>query len=523
MDALVEIDVAFAAARYALFLNAHEPEIAEEGETHLEALRHPLLVGRGFDVVANDVTLEASARCVLITGPNAGGKTVLLKALGLALLMTRAGLHPPAGPGSRVADWGGVHAIIGDEQSIEAGLSTFAAMLASLKTILDAAAPGGLVLLDEIGEGTDPRQGVALSMAVLERLAERGVRTIATTHFAELAAMAEARDGFVNASMEFDRERMAPTYRLRLGVPGRSGAFDVAAKMGLDPAIVARARELYEGASSELDEIMEGMDATMRDLEERRREAERDRAEARRLLDLQRDRLKELEERMKKQAASSLRAVESEYETARERIREAVAALQRGPTFQTADEARKTIDENVVRARRVTPPQTERADEPGEPVRGPLEDGDRVWVRTLRAWGRAEGPADAKGRVRVTVGGARVESTVEDLRAGERKAEAPAVHVRTPVLGSESAGADERTLDLRGERSDDARDRVSEFLDAAYRSRWDRVTIVHGHGTGVLKKEVRDMLRGAPYRMNFRPGERGEGGDGATVVEFEFV
>ncbi|MCC6159807.1 MAG: Smr/MutS family protein [Deltaproteobacteria bacterium] len=534
-EALVEIDIVFAKARYAAAIGASEPTLAPEGRMRLRALRHPLLVGRDDvraaanveRVVTNDVEFAAGAGCVIVTGPNTGGKTVLLKAVGLAALFVRAGMHPPVAFDSETVFFDRVFAVIGDRQSIEAGLSTFAAHLAALREIARDAGPRSLVLLDEIGEGTDPRQGVALSMAVLEHLVASGARTLATTHFSELAALATQRAGFVNASMEFDPATMRPTYRLRLGIPGRSGAFDVAERMGLPAPILARARELYEGAGTELQAIMEDLDRAHQEWRSKTTAAERDRATARDLVEKQRELLRDLESKKRERAQKELAAVESMYRDARERIRALLAELKERPTRAEAQSVKEQIAQVVEEVRAQTPPPEDAIPERigYVPIRdwSAMHEGDAVYIGALRAKGKLETLPDARSQLRVLVAGARVTIDAADVFHPVVD-EAPAeVRVRVlPPARVEAASSKDRSLDLRGQYVADALDHTAEYLDLAWRSRWHQVTIIHGHGTGSLKREIREYLRGAPYALAFRPGERGEGGDGATVVDFDY-
>ncbi|MBZ0273469.1 endonuclease MutS2 [bacterium] len=521
---LVALDLAFARARFAAKLGAHAPALAEDGALKLEQLRHPHLVMQGGEVIANDVELPAETACVVITGPNTGGKTVLLKAVGLASLMARAGLFPPVDEQSALPFSPRVFAIIGDKQSIETGLSTFAARVAAMKDVLDRAGAGDLVLIDEIGEGTEPRQGVALSMALLERLTGRGARTFATTHFVELAAMAENRERFVNASMEFDRERMVPTYRFRKGIPGRSGAFDVAARMGLPAELLDRARELYEGASSELDAVMERLERAHREAETRAHEAERLKREAAHLVEVQRDRVRELDARRRDAANTELAAVRASYDEAREVIRAAIARLQRGDvTFADAEEARERIDEALAESEAKTPPapQEKQRGEPRRLAPDEIEPGRVVYVAPMNAEGEVASGPDVKGRVAVMVGGVRVSVDANDLRAASRAArEEPRVRIEKPKPDFDAATPDS-TLDLRGQFADDARDLLREFLDRATMAKLPRLYVIHGHGTGKLKREVRDYLRVEAPNLVARPGDRHEGGDGVTVIELE--
>ena len=278
LTALADIDRAFARGRYAELLDASEPQVGDAGVAHLVQLRHPLLPRD--EVVPNDVHLGDGFTTLVISGPNAGGKTVTLKAIALAALFVRAGLHVPAEPGARVDLFDEVLVDIGDEQNIRERLSTFSAHMANLAAIVERATAQSLVILDEIGVGTDPGEGAALAQAVLERLADVGARTIVTTHFNLLKELAEVDDRFANASVEFDPESLAPTYRLVMGVPGSSSARAVAARMGIRGDVLARANEILEGEDRQLDGLLADLAASRHTLERERRDVERVRAAA---------------------------------------------------------------------------------------------------------------------------------------------------------------------------------------------------------------------------------------------------
>ncbi len=528
VEALVETDLALARARYADFLRGHEPQLNESGDMLLKDLRHPLLAQQDIEVIANTVRIDPETSCLLITGPNAGGKTVLLKSVGLAALMVRAGLHPPVGSDSVMAYFNRIFAEIGDAQSIELGLSSFAARIAALKHIMENLAGRSLVLLDEIGAGTDPRQGIALSTAFLERMASMKARTLVTTHFSELAAMATSREGFLNASMEFDRERMMPTYRLRVGIAGRSGAFDTAVRMGLDSAIIERARELYEGVGSELDDVMDRLDQTHQELMSRLREAQEAKAEAKALVEKQRDIVRGLEKRKEQLAQKELGKVQAEYRAARQEIQTAVASVKLRPSKKKSIETRESITRIVEEAKSATPkPANKKTGPPLDAIKdwSKMKKNDSVYIQSMKSDGVVDQLPDEKGKLVVIIGGMRVTLDKDDVfirRDKPVKKPKSRIHFQESYEPAESDGLSGRSLDLRGQRADDAVDRVREFLDLAFRKRWEKIYIIHGHGTGVLKKEVRTQLAATPYNLSYRPGEKGEGGDGATVVEIHF-
>ncbi|MCB9488804.1 MAG: endonuclease MutS2 [Deltaproteobacteria bacterium] len=526
LEALIQIDLTFAKARYAEHLGASVAKLNDAGRMTLRYLFHPLLIEQERAVVKNTVQIADDVACMVVTGPNTGGKTVLLKAIGLTAYMVRAGMHPPVGPDSDVSLCSRIFALIGDSQSIETGLSTFAARIVAIKDVLAGLAQRSLVLIDEIGEGTDPRQGVALSMALLERLTERNTLTIATTHFTELAAMATTRPGFQNASMEFDSDRLQPTYRLRIGIPGRSGAFDIAARMGLDESLVARARQLYEGTGTELDTIIDGLDKTRAELEHELSAARAARHEAQQKLEMQKERLRNLDSSKSELAERELGRVRKLYDDALAQIRGVIADLQRESSFKNAETARAKVNEIVAAVESATPASKTHARTPI--ADRPIDDwsrmsvGDPVRVVTMKKDGVLETLPDVKDMVRVQVGGLRVTVPVADIAKPKGDRVQKPVEIAKGWKPAETATFEERTLDLRGEPEDNALQLLEQYLDEAWRARWETVYIVHGHGMGVLKRAVRDYLKNAPYPVNYRPGRRGEGGDGATVVSIEF-
>jgi DNA mismatch repair protein MutS2 len=511
-EVLTRLDVIFAGARLALAYDGVAVQIVTQPVVDLPELRHPLLAlrpqARGAaanapaSVVANDVALgdvegKSSARILVISGPNAGGKTVLLKAVGLAALAARAGLLIPAAPGSRIGFFDRVLADIGDQQSVLGDLSTFSAHLANLARILellDRDEPGNqLVLCDELMAGTHPEQGAALARATLETLADRRALVITTTHYDSLKALTEGDARFRNAGMEYDVERLRPTFRLRDGLPGRSYALDIAARMGMPPAILDRARELVGAASLGLEEIL-------RNLEER--EATLGRAEQ--ALD---DTRRELEKRTAEEQAAtaalsrrerelgqkSREVIDRSVAAAKAAIAEVVREVRQQRTVASAVSARDKLD-RTAREAALGLPEREAVGLDVDKLREALA------ARSLGVTGK--------------------QSNRAELRTARAKARTTAVAEAAPEARDEvpELAARANSVDVRGKRADEALAEVESFLDRSALGGVDHVLVIHGHGTGALRKAVREYLATSPYVERFRPGGAGEGGDGVSVV-----
>ncbi|MDR5708225.1 MAG: endonuclease MutS2 [Armatimonadota bacterium] len=509
---LARLDLAFAKARLADELDAVLPELVPHPQLELVQARHPLLVyAQRADpqrpVVPVDVRLGMESRTLILTGPNTGGKTVTLKTIGLLQLMLQSGLFVPASPRSRMGVFPQVFADIGDEQSIEQSLSTFSSHLQAIVEILRNARPGSLVLLDEIGAGTDPAEGSALARAILETLHERQCRVVATTHYGELKAMAYERAGVENASVEFDVETLRPTYRLRLGIPGSSHAFVIAQRLGLDAAVLERARSYLRRGMAEMEAVLAGLSADQRRMEAAREEAERLRKEAeeeRRRYEALRAELQAERERLLRRAREDARAL---VERAREEVERLLAELRARRTVRDAEQARTQLAE-LVKAL-----QEARAEELGEPLET-VAPGDRVRVASLRAEGTVVGVTE-RDEVEVQVGRWKVRVPRSNLRAATGGVPSP--RPRVPSMDSPAAQAPTR-LDLRGMSVDDAVYELERALDAALLAGLPRLVVVHGKGTGALRRAVREALAAHP-EVRFRSAPPHEGGEGATIVE----
>jgi DNA mismatch repair protein MutS2 len=527
------LDVIAAAAILAEDTVSAEPILDESPRIALLHARHPLMLLAAKRVVANDVTV-AAGQTLLVSGPNAGGKTVALKTVGLAAVMARAGLHLCAESGSAIGWFAAVVTDIGDAQNLEKDLSTFSGHMVNLRELLAAAQPGMLVLIDEIAVGTDPEQGAALAQSVLEALAARGVTGIVTTHYERLKALGASDPRFANASVGFDLERLEPTFKLHLGAPGSSGALAVARRMGIARDVVERARDLLGTTGVRVEELL----ATVAD-QHRRIEAERaallaelEAAEADRAsLRMHRDRIAGRYEKQTRaahgEALSALRAARREIEEVRKQVRARAAEA----TPDTVREAtRKLVSPGAAVAqhepRRKLPPGT-----PATPEA--LVPGTPVIVPRLGRCEVAAPPSD--GKVEVRLGGMKALVPIADVlidshrsaRRAERerptaddKPQGPSLVLvdGVPAGGKATARTIDSTIDVRGQRADEAVANVDRFLDESLMASRDVAFIVHGHGTGALRNAVRTHLQAHRAVDTFRAGEPNEGGDGITVA-----
>jgi DNA mismatch repair protein MutS2 len=533
VSTLEVIDLAFARAGLAEELDAVAPEIGDEGILQLPQLRHPLLPPD--KVVPSDMRLGADFTALILSGPNAGGKTVALKAAALAALFVRAGMHVPAAEGARVDLFDEVLAHIGDEQDLRENLSTFSAHMANLADITHRAADRSLVVLDEIGVGTDPGEGAALAQAVLETLAERGARVIVTTHYNLLKEMAEVDTRFANASVEFDSETLEPTYRLRMGLPGASAATSIAARMGLDPQVIARANELLNREDRQLDRVLAELSVSRSALEAEKREIAQLRTETEAVRDEHRAKLEKLQARRDKLFLAMRDDLEHSFREAHEQVATVIRDLQRGGSARDAAGAREKLQAIAKDAE--TAQREAGLEVPAEESLNAIDwsraaVGDRVQIRD-GGKGVLSALPDQRGRVAVQLGSARLSVPMERVGALEPSQQPQATGRATPritVTRASSAGgqavgpvdleSDADRCDLHGLRVDEALDRLTYALDRAASAGRSSLAISHGRGTGALRKAVREYLRDCPYISHFAAAAQQDGGDGVTVAFF---
>jgi len=517
-ETLGYLDFIFAKASLADAMFATLPEMNDEGRLRLKRARHPLIDPR--QVVPIDLELGGPYTAVIVTGPNTGGKTVSLKTVGLLSLMAMSGLFVPADDGSSLCVFDGVFADIGDEQSIEQNLSTFSSHMTNLIGMLSQVSPRSLVLLDELGAGTDPAEGSALAIAILEHLHRIGCRIVATTHYSELKAYAYNRAGLINASMEFDVATLRPTYRLLVGVPGRSNAFAIAERLGLPKEIIDHARGEVGEEELKVDSMIASLERDRRSAESERQAAERMRRDADELS----RRLEEERFRFQEQKAKLL-------EEAREEARQTVARAKR-EAEQIISELRKLAMEEgasvkehkLIEARRkldeAVPDPVEKPRRPAAGKPAKIEPGDEVKVLSL---GGQKGHVLelAGGEALVQLGILKTKVSVADLELVQNRPPAAAARPAGPAATVKRTRDDRvpTELDLRGATLDEALLEADRFLDEAFLANLHTVYLIHGKGTGALRAGIQEFLRKHKHVKSYRLGNHGEGGAGVTVAE----
>jgi DNA mismatch repair protein MutS2 len=522
------IDAAFARAGFAEELDAVCPSVGDEGIINTPQLAHPLLAPDG---IPSDVRLGDDFQILIVSGPNAGGKTVALKAVAIAALFVRAGLHIAAKGTCRVDLFDAVFSDIGDEQAIRDSLSTFSAHMANLSEISNRVSPRSLVVVDEIGVGTDPGEGAALAQAIVESLADAGARVVATTHYNLLKELAEVDDRFANASVEFDSDTLEPTYVLKMGLPGISSATAVTARMGISSSVIDRANELLDREDRQLDRVLSELATSRAALDLEQREIAQIRIETEAVRAEHQAKLQRLQDRRDKLFQSMRQELEHAFRGAHEQVAGVIRDLQRKGTAQGAAESRLQLQVIEQTNRQIQQeasleetPQSKRpihwaAAAAGDPVE--IDGSGRGTLVSL---------PDRRGRVEVRLGSARV--SVPMQRVGASTGEPPSMKGRPPrgKVSVTSAGTrggslrpteiDAGRCDLHGLRVDEAIDRLIEALDLALSSDRMSLTINHGVGSGALRRAVRDYLRRSPYIARYTAADSRSGGEGVTIAEF---
>ena len=528
--AAAELDLYFAKSRLGTKMRATLPQMGNDGVIILKKARHPLIAGD--KIVPVDVSLGVDFDTLVITGPNTGGKTVALKTLGLMTLMAQCGLLLPVAEGSRVSVFRHVLADIGDEQSIEQSLSTFSGHMSNIVSILELADDNSLVLVDELGSGTDPVEGAALAVAIIEELRRRGVRLAATTHYSELKMYALQTEGVENGSCEFNVETLSPTYRLLVGVPGRSNAFAISNRLGLPDDIIDRARDLVSSDNTRFEDVVSTLEDTRQGLEKEYGEAERMRREAELMLqeaklakqDARKQAEKELEQ-ARKQAQTLVERTKSQTDMLVNELEELKKQKDKADFSQKTAAASAAYNARINKLRDQADPVAKRADE-NYTLPRELKVGDTVIIAELGARGTIISIPDSDGnytvqagiiKTKVAPGGLRLVENNGQKQQKNRTQPQPRKQGGRPDRGVRSAAAE---LDLRGMTSDEAVMELDKFINDAVLAGLKSLVIIHGKGTGVLRTAVTDRLRRLKKVVrSYRPGVYGEGEDGVTVVE----
>lgn len=526
LELLIKLDFIMAKGKLSCKMHASEPKIDVDGELRLISARHPLIEYK--KAVPVDIRIGGDYRTLIITGPNTGGKTVSLKTAGLLVMMAQSGLHIPASHASTLPIFGEVFADIGDEQSIEQSLSTFSSHMKNIVSIIDKASYDSLVLVDELGAGTDPTEGAALAIAILERFYDSGALTMATTHYNELKKYALATSGVENAAMEFDVETLTPTYRLLIGVPGKSNAFEISKKLGLSESVIERASEHIKHGDMEFENVISSIEDDKRKAAADRLDAESMRAEIE-------ERLKKLEE--KEKAISEKRAdiIAEAKREARELLRETKSAvkdvqkdlrrLQKSGAHtnlntgaleksrRKINEAEDLVSEKVVKQVN------------SEPVSaGTLKIGDRVKLLTIGQNGTILSLPDEKGNLMINIGALKVKARLQDLmlinEGKDRKPQAKSSSKYGSLLRSKSSSVS-ASINVKGKNLEDALADVEKYLDDVYMAGLDMVSIIHGRGGGILKDGIRQMLKRKKYVDSYGAASYNDGGEGVTIVRMK--
>lgn len=526
---VTELDFIFAKSRLAYKLKAVRPLVNDDGRILLRRARHPLL--NPGTAVPIDVELGLQFDSLIITGPNTGGKTVTLKTIGLLTLMAMCGLMIPADDGSMISVFGTVFVDIGDEQSIEQSLSTFSAHMTNIIGILKNADRGSLVLIDELGAGTDPVEGAALAMAILERLRLQGARIAATTHYAELKEYAINTEGVENGSCEFDVNTLSPTYRLLIGIPGRSNAFAISERLGMDERLVARAREFVSGESQRMEDVVSRLERQRKTLEEQLEEARSMNKAALQAKAKAEQRLREIEQirdRETERAKADARRIVDRTRAEAEALISELDALRKEKnaadfSARTA-EAKSRLRSHLGKVEEAADP-VKKDGKAGYKLPRPLEAGDEVIIADIDKKGVVISPADSGGYVQVQAGIIKTRVKADNLRLSETQSGKNKQHKTAdrPSAPSRAYDAATRTvqneIDLRGKMTEEGILELDRFIDRALMSGINQITVIHGRGTGAMRSAVRSHLKAHPGVKSWRPGLYGEGEDGVTIVE----
>ena len=529
-DMLVHLDMIFARAQLSYTMNASRPEVVRKGAISLKRARHPLL----DQAKAVPVTVELGGRfdTLVITGPNTGGKTVTLKTIGLLSLMAQCGLHIPAGDQSAVQVFSRILADVGDEQSIEQSLSTFSAHMANTVEILKQADDRSLILFDELGAGTDPVEGAALAIAIIQHARSKGALIAATTHYAELKTFAMTTAGVENASCEFDVQTLRPTYRLLVGIPGKSNAFAISRRLGLDESVIADAKAQMDSESLRFEDVLAQLEEKRQRLEKAQTEANRlwqQREEDARKARIFREQMEKAKENARAKGEAEAKRIVREAQQKTEEIFAQLDELRKQQTraanFQQMNDAKAAIRHDLKEAEAVLHSRDEEAEAPA-PSR-PIAVGDLVelaGVKTAATVLNVNGDGSMllqAGKMKMTVkaGQVRLLESAEEIEKRKKQATAAQRKNVSPKIQLAARAASE--LDIRGMETLEAESVVENYIDAAVMAKLGTVTIIHGKGTGALRKAVHEMLKRNRAVKSFRLGRYGEGEAGVTVVELK--
>ena len=528
VEALAQIDLALAKARFGAEIGAEElpydgeaqPWIVESpAELHLLQARHPLLK---MPVVPSTITLGGAYRVLLITGPNTGGKTVALKTAGLLPLMAQSGLPVPADTGSKIPVFDSVFADIGDEQSIEQSLSTFSSHITKIIGVLRDVGGKSLVLLDELAAGTDPTEGSALARSILITLLDSGALVVATTHHGELKAFAHNTDGVTNASVEFNLATLSPTYKLSIGLPGRSNALEIAQRLGMPQRVIDDARRSIAPEQLQVEDLLSELRRERDQAKESARTEEIARREAEDIREKLAQRLDSADVEREKMVAKARADIEKDVERAQRLIAAAEREVEAQKLTAADEKAKQALQEALDLSKKHATPKPRRmrreprvAAIPTGPPPESIVEGDHVWLRGMDRWGEAMGPPE-RGEVEVRLGPLRSRVKLAQVEKVQRVAPTKAQgEVRQNIAPAREVPPE---IEIRGQTVDEAMPTIEQYLDEAFRAGLPWTRIVHGKGTGALRKQVRDLLAKHPLVKSYEEARREEGGEGVTIA-----
>ena len=525
MSVIAHLDFVFAKAELSLKMNGSEPKLNTNGIIDIRKGRHPLLDEK--EVVPIDINIGRNFNTLLITGPNTGGKTVALKTLGLFTLMGQAGLHIPAFDSSELAVFDDVFADIGDEQSIEQSLSTFSAHMTNIVRILDDVTPNCLVLFDELGAGTDPTEGAALAMAIIQHLHNMNVRTAVTTHYSELKVYALSTDGVENACCEFNVDTLRPTYKLLIGIPGKSNAFAISKKLGLPEFVIDSAKNFISSENVKFEDVITDLEISKKSVIYEQERAEQYRKEAERLKNDVEEQKRKINEQKEKILADARLEARNIYQQAKEESDRIIKELNRAGREKAGqnklNEKRAELKSRVSEADELIEKSRKKKVSSVKPIKQ-LKRGDSVYIISFDRTGEALSEPDSNGDVMVQTGNMKIKVPLSELSYYDAPKEKEPKNAKKSVSLGVKAGKSQFILpeiDCRGQTVEEGIGNIDKYLDDAYLAGLKTVTIIHGKGTGVLRDAVQRYLKRNPHVKSFRPGVYGEGEMGVTVVELK--
>jgi len=518
VELLAELDLILAKAKYAGKVKAAEPAIASDGVLRLVNARHPLLKGKAVPLL---VEIGQEYSILVITGPNTGGKTVALKTVGLLTLMTQAGIPIPASDESRIPIFDGVYADIGDEQSIEQTLSTFSSHMGNIVRIINNSTERSLVLLDELGTSTDPAEGSALARAILLHFLSKKTTAVATTHYGDLKIFAHTTPGLKNASLDFDPATLAPTYHLTMGIPGGSNALAIASQLGLPAGIIASAKEMIARGTQDMERLLADLLSEKQKIETLRLGLEKEKNETERLKRRVEHEFRELEEHEQSLRRETKERLIEQADELQRQLRDSMTELKKAKSQESIEQAKKaliSVQEQLKSEKWQTKPKRMETPEEAAVESGKISVGDRVWLKDMDMWANVLSLPDDEGQFEVQAGQTRLRLNIDSIdkvmpAAGKVL---PLSHAVKKDLSPRIKAVE---LDLRGKRAEEVEPELDSYLNDVSVANFNQVRIIHGFGTGVVRQIVRELLSQHPLVKSYRPGGKGEGGDGVTVVE----